>query len=90
VDRVAYATEQAHHALVLEPPEAFVDVLERQVPGMLTGGVSAVMYFQPAVLRGAVRRGADGRFVMAVESGTVCELGTYRLWDFVVSPLPPG
>jgi hypothetical protein len=27
---------------------------------------------------------ADGRFVMTVESGTVCELGTCRLWDFVV------
>lgn len=27
---------------------------------------------------------------MTVESGTVCELGTYRLWDFVVSSLPAG
>lgn len=96
VDRVAYAEEHATHAIRLEPAEAFVDVLERQVPGMLTGGLSAVMYFQPAVVRGVVRREADGglgrsanRFVMTVESGTVCELGTYRLWDFVVSSSAP-
>ena len=88
VDRVVYAQEHARHAIVLEPAEAFVDVLERQVPGMLTGGLSDVMYFQPAVVRGAVRRDERGGFVMTVESGTVCELGVYRLWDFVVSPRP--
>ena len=97
IDPVAYAEEHATHAIRLEPAEAFVDVLERQVPGMLTGGLSAVMYFQPAVGRGGVRPEADGglgrsanRFVMTVESGTVCELGTYRLWDFVVPSPSPG
>lgn len=51
VDPEAYALAHLAEAVVLEPVEGFVDVVERLVPGMLVGGASTVVFFQPAVVR---------------------------------------